>query len=171
MQNQRTLRRANPGDRLPLARMLELYQHDLSDIWDQDLDAHGEYGYALDKYFQQTTCSAWLILVADKFAGFALVNDCVSLPENQLWMAQFFVLKKYRKQGTGRWAALQLFDQLRGRWEIGQMPGNDRATRFWRGVIADYCGGQFVEYHLDDERWHGYLQCFDNSGPDTHGTI
>jgi hypothetical protein len=42
------VRRAHAGDRLPIFRMLELYQHDLSDIWDQEIDAHGEYGYALD---------------------------------------------------------------------------------------------------------------------------
>ena len=44
------VRLAQPVDRLPLYRMLELYQHDLSDIWDQDVDAHGEFGYELDKY-------------------------------------------------------------------------------------------------------------------------
>ena len=167
MQSQQfELRRASAPDRLPLARMLELYQHDLSDIWDQDLDLHGEYGYALDKYFQQPECSAWLILVNGNHAGFALVNDSVCLPENRLWMPQFFVLKKYRKQGTGRWAAMQLFAQLRGRWEVGQMPGNEVATRFWRSVISEVSCGKFIECQLDDARWHGYLQYFDNTAPD-----
>lgn len=40
------VRPAAAADRLPLSRMLELYQHDLSDVWDQDLDVRGEYGYA-----------------------------------------------------------------------------------------------------------------------------
>jgi hypothetical protein len=35
-------REAKQEDRLPLYRMLELYQHDLSNIWDQDLDINGE---------------------------------------------------------------------------------------------------------------------------------
>ena len=43
---------ASLEDRLPVFRMLELYQHDLSDIWDQDLDVHGEYGYELDRFWQ-----------------------------------------------------------------------------------------------------------------------
>ena len=38
------------GDRYTIQRMLELYQHDLSDIWDQDLDSQGV-GYALDRYW------------------------------------------------------------------------------------------------------------------------
>ena len=44
------VRMAPHGDGFQIQRMLELYQHDLSDIWDQDLDSHGEYGYALDRY-------------------------------------------------------------------------------------------------------------------------
>ena len=29
-------------------------------------------------------------------------------------------------------------------------------------VIGDYTGGNFVEHELHDERWDGFLQCFDN---------
>jgi hypothetical protein len=49
------IRLATVADRQPLQRMLELYQYDLSDIWDQDLDAAGEFGYGLDRYW-----SAWM---------------------------------------------------------------------------------------------------------------
>ncbi len=34
------IRAALTVDRLPIYRMLELYRHDLSDIWDQELDRH-----------------------------------------------------------------------------------------------------------------------------------
>jgi hypothetical protein len=60
-----TARRAAPHDRLPLQRMLELYQHDLSDIWDQDLDRHGEYGYPLDRYWADPRCVPYVFLVDD----------------------------------------------------------------------------------------------------------
>lgn len=65
---------ATPSDRLPIYRMLELYQHDLSDIWDQDLDAHGEYGYPLDKFWTNPICTPFVFLVDGKYAGCALVN-------------------------------------------------------------------------------------------------
>ena len=29
--------------------------------------------------------------------------------------------------------------------------------------IAEYTNGRFVEHELHDERWDGFLQCFDNS--------
>lgn len=149
-------------DRLPITRMLELYQHDISDIWDQDLDAHGEYGYDLEKYWSSPRCKAFVFLVAGKYAGFALVDDSVSLSENEHWMAQFFVLKKYRRRGVGRLAARRVFDLIRGRWEVGQMAKNLPAQAFWRRVISEYTAGDYVEHELSDETWDGLLQCFDN---------
>ena len=154
---------ATPDERLPIARMLELYQHDLSDLWDQDLDLHGEYGYALDRYWGRPRHHAFVFRVAGKHAGLALVDDAVHLPENELWLAQFFVLKKYRRRGVGSAAARAVFDQIRGRWEVGQMPLNLPAQAFWRRVIGAYTGGRFVDQVLDDERWQGPLQCFDNT--------
>jgi predicted acetyltransferase len=157
------VRQAAPVDRLPIAHMLELYQHDLSDVWDQDLDSHGEYGYALDRYWRSPACKPFVFKVMGKYAGFALVDDSVSLAGNQLWMAQFFVLKKYRRRGVGSEAARQVFEQVRGRWEVGQMPKNLSAQAFWRRVIGEYTGGRFVEHDLNDERWQGLMQCFDNT--------
>ena len=51
MSHEIEITRASLEDRLPVFRMLELYQHELSDIWDQDLDVHGEYGYELDRFW------------------------------------------------------------------------------------------------------------------------
>jgi predicted acetyltransferase len=161
--NDLEVRPATLADRLPIQRMLELYQHDLSDLWDQDLDLHGEYGYALDRYWRDPKCKAFAFLAAGKYAGFALVDNAVSLPENELWMGQFFVVKKYRRRGLGSVAAKRVFDQVRGRWEVGQMPMNLPAQAFWRRVIGEYSAGNFVEHALDDARWQGLLQCFDNT--------
>lgn len=153
---------ASPADALPIRRMLELYQHDLSDIWDQDLDVHGEYGYALDRYWQAPLHQAFVFRVGGHYAGLALVDDDVRLRDSQLWLAQFFVLKKYRRRGLGEQAARQVFDHLRGRWEVGQMAGNRPALAFWRQVIGRYTQGRFVEHERHDSRWDGWLHCFDN---------
>ena len=45
------------------------------------------------------------------------------------------------------------------------MPLNLPAQAFWREVIAEYTQGRYVEHELHDERWDGYLQCFDNRLP------
>jgi predicted acetyltransferase len=125
---QRTLvRRASPDDRLPVFRMLELYQHELSDIWDQDLDTHGEYGYSLDCYWSKPDCHPFVATVNGRYAGFALVDGAVKVGTAGHWMDQFFVLKKYRRSGVGRVLARTVFDTLPGAWEVGQMTLNQLA--------------------------------------------
>jgi hypothetical protein len=43
------------------------------------------------------------------------------------------------------------------------MAANAAAQAFWRKVIGDYTAGRFVELILDDHRWRGPIQTFDNS--------
>ena len=151
-------------DKTVLARMLELYQYDMSEFWPQDLNVHGEYGYiAIERYLRNPRLCAYLFFVDEQHAGFGLVDPDVSLPENEFWMGQFFVLKKYRRLGVGRQAARFIFAQHPGKWEVGQMPLNLPAKAFWIRTISDYTAGRFVEHELHDERWDGFLQCFDNS--------
>jgi predicted acetyltransferase len=160
------VRRATPADRLPLYRMLELYQHDLSDIWDQDLDVHGEFGYALDRYWQHRACVPFVFTVDGAYAGFALVDDAVKLPGGEHWMDQFFVMKKYRRQGVGNAAAAAVFAARPGRWQVGQMPANHAAQAFWRRTIAACTGGRFTEDVLSTGWWQGVVQSFEVAASD-----
>lgn len=153
---------ATPADRLPIYRMLELYQHDLSHIWDQDLDIHGEYGYALDRYWDEQGCYPFVATAEGKYVGFALVDSSVRVGTAGHWMDQFFVLKKYRRQGAGRALAKAVFAALPGHWEVGQMPENHAAQIFWREVIDQYTGSRFKEHELRTGRWQGIVQVFDS---------
>lgn len=157
------VRPADKTDRLPIQHMLELYSHDLSDFWDMELDCHGLFGYRLDKYWMNPKCHPFIFFANQHPAGFALVDDSVSLPENEIWMAQFFVVRGHRRKGLAELAARTIFDRIRGKWEIGQVPKNLPAQAFWRRVIGNYTSGKFVEHVLDDARWQGPLQCFDNT--------
>jgi len=158
-----TIRTAVWEDKTVLARLLELYQYDMSEIWPQTLNAHGEYGFGVDRYLRNPRLRAFLFLVDGDYAGFGLVDPDVSLPENEFWMGQFFVMKRYRRTGVGTKGARFIFDRFRGKWEVGQMPLNDPARAFWRRTIGEYTNGNFVEHELHDDRWDGFLQCFDNS--------
>jgi predicted acetyltransferase len=158
-----TIRIAEWQDKPVLSRLLELYQYDLSDVWPQTLNIHGEYGFAIDRYLRNPRLKAFLFLVDGSYAGFGLVDPDVSLPENEFWMGQFFVMKRYRRTGIGTKGARFIFNSLPGKWEVGQMPLNLPAQAFWRHTIAEYTNGRFVEHELHDERWDGFLQCFDNS--------
>jgi predicted acetyltransferase len=156
------VRRATTSDRRPLQRMLELYQHDLSDVWDQDLDSHGEYGYDLDRYWQEESCIPFVALAANRHAGFALVDRRVRVGTDGWWMDQFFVLKKYRRQGAGRVLAHAVFAALPGRWEVGQMPRNVAAQAFWRTTVDAYTASRYDEHELTSGVWQGTVQVFES---------
>ena len=158
-----TFRIAQWQDKSVLSRLLELYQYDLSEVWPQTLNSHGEYGFAVDRYLRNPMLRAYLFQVDGSYAGFGLVDPDVTLPENQYWMGQFFVMKRYRRAGVGSRGARFIFDSLPGKWEVGQMALNLPARAFWRRTIAEYTHGRFVEHELHDERWDGFLQCFDNA--------
>jgi predicted acetyltransferase len=159
------IRAARAEDRPALQRMLELYQYELSDLWDQDLDAHGEYGYALGRFWSTNDCHAFVATVAGHYAGFALADGAVKVGRSGNWMDQFFVLKKYRRGGVGAALARHVFDAMPGRWEVGQMPDNLAAQAFWRRVIAQYTGGAFTETVLTSGWWQGVVQLFDAGSP------
>jgi predicted acetyltransferase len=154
------IRVALADDRPALQRMLELYQYELSDIWDQDLDARGEYGYALDRFWARDGGHAFVATVSGHHAGFALADGAVKVGVSGHWMDQFFVLKKYRRSGLGFTLARHVFEALPGRWEVGQMPDNFAAQAFWRRVIAGYTMGAYVEHAIASGCWQGVVQCF-----------
>ena len=161
--SERVVRMASLSDRLPIQRMLELYQHDLSEIWDQDLDSHGEYGYALDRYWDTEGFHPFVVTLNGKYAGFALVNQAVRIGTHGYWMDQFFILKKFRHQGVGQSLAQSVFAALRGRWEVGQMLENSQAQAFWRAVISTYTRGRFKEHEVRAGPWQGVIQVFEST--------
>jgi predicted acetyltransferase len=65
-------------------------------------------------------------------------------------MNDFFIANRYRRRGVGRRAVFALFDQLRGQWEIGQLPGDLTAQAFWQQVVGEYTGGSFEAVTIQD---------------------
>jgi predicted acetyltransferase len=154
-------RRAQPHDFEPLQQMLELYQYELSDIWPQELDARGRYGYDLARHREAARFFAYVALHAGSYAGFALVAPAAVTRTEGCWMEQFFVLKRHRRAGTGRALAGFVFSQHPGPWEVGQMEANHAAQHFWRRVIAGHTGGRFTETRVTEGWWQGVVQQFD----------
>lgn len=154
------VRRAKAADRLPLHRMLELYQHDLSDIYHQELDVHGEFGYALDRYWKDADCHPFVVLAGGFYAGFALVDAKVKIASKGHWMDQFFVLKGHRRAGIGATLASEVIKQLPGWWEIGQIPNNVAAQAFWRRVVERLSGGSYTEQVVSHGRSDWIVQSF-----------
>lgn len=157
---------AGADERARLAALFELYVYDFSEILGLDVGDDGRFhGPPLDAYFGgDARCHAFVVRVDGKLAGFALVQQRSRLDgdESVCDVAQFFVLRRYRRHGVGERAARWLFDRFRGRWEVRQEAKNHAATAFWRRAIARYTGGRFDEIVVADERWHGPVQRFDS---------
>ena len=153
-------RTAKAEDFAALKRMLELYQYEISDIYDQDLDAHGEYGYDLTRHIEGKRFFAHVVLVNEHYAGFALVAPAIVTQKDGCWMEQFFILKKYRHGNLGTALARHVFQSHPGPWEVGQMPRNLPAQAFWRKVISSLTGSRFTEVQVTEGWWQGVVQRF-----------
>jgi len=154
-----------------LRNLMELYQYDFSEFDGADLSPLGYYDYPyLDHYWVDPERMPFLVRVDGTLAGFALVaryNYLTGMKDNWV-MAEFFVLRKYRRQGVGEYVARYIFDQFPGEWQVGQITENQAAAAFWRKVITRYTRENFREHKLDNDNWRGPVQIF--SSPSTHGS-
>ena len=133
---------ATVDDKPVVRRLLELYLHDFSEFSGQDLNEHGEYGYRyLDHYWTDPRRQAFLVRVDGRLAGFALVREAGEAME----MAEFFIVRKYRRQGVGTTTAHRLFDRFPGAWRIHHDQANLAAQAFWRRVVRGYADDRFTE--------------------------
>lgn len=73
-------------------------------------------------------------------------------------------MKKYRKKGIGRTAAVSIFDMFRGGWEISVWTNNLPAQSFWSKVIAEYTNGKYDTFTAAEANEKGFT--FDNSNSD-----
>ena len=155
---------ASVDDKSLVQRMMELYQYDISEFENSDLDSHGCFGYSyLDHYWKEKGRHPFIVRVGGKLAGFVLVNRHTYLSGNEWSIAEFFIMRKYRRRGIGKAVAFHIFDQFRGKWEVQEVEANVPAQRFWRKAIAEYTGGHYLETNLNNELWKRPIQYFDNT--------
>ncbi len=118
-------------DKPVVRQLLELYQYDFSEFVLGDVDEHGFYGYQyLDHYWTDDNRCPLLFKVDGRWAGCALVRT--GEPHD---MAEFFVMRRYRRSGIGIQAARAVFARFPGAWQVRQMAGNPASTMFWKQAI------------------------------------
>ena len=147
-----------------LIQMMELYNYDFSVYSNDDVNEHGYYGYPyLDHYWTEDTRFPYFIRVDGRLAGFVLFRSCCEYHRmaNPHSIAEFFVMKKYRRKGVGKAAAVTIFDMHKGGWEVTQWTNNTPAQLFWNSVIEDYTGGAYRTFGSLEEGHVGFT--FDHS--------
>jgi predicted acetyltransferase len=160
---------ARVDERDTIASLMQLYLYDFSEFDEEEgeVDASGRfpaYPY-LDDYWRDPDRHPFLFRVDGRLAGFALIRRLERPGSEPTWgLAEFFILRRYRRLGLGRQAAITLFDRFPGRWEVGEIHENTAAITFWRRVIAEYTAGRYSEQGTDDPAWRGPVQIFRTPG-------
>ncbi len=164
----RELIAAGEQHRSLIRRMYELYIYDFSPMTGTDLT---DDGWWTDEHFPEAWPAQgreiYLFRVDGQWAGFAFVKRGSYLQpgaaQNSV-MDEFFVMRKYRRQGVGTHFAQRLFDRYPGTWEVGEIVENVEAQKFWRAVIGAYTGGRYTEQMANNAAWKGPVQIFAAGG-------
>jgi predicted acetyltransferase len=146
-----------------LRRLMQLYLYDLGTIDGWDISSDGRFGNArsIERFWTQRGRRAFFIRVGRVLAGFALIHNRAHFAgAGTHEISEFFVLRKYRRQGVGRRAATRLFDMFPGSWEVAELASNVGAQAFWREVIAGYTNGNFEDTERAHDDWRGRVQLF-----------
>lgn len=134
-----------------IQNLARFYSYDISEYYGHEpgweMENDGLYGVGVDykQYFENDTCFPFLIRYKGELAGFAIVDKIGTSQRTDYNMAQFFVLRTYKRHGVGKYCAQLCFDKFKGNWEVMVMPGNEGAYRFWRSVIKSYTNDHFTE--------------------------
>ncbi|WP_062049579.1 GNAT family N-acetyltransferase [Bacillus sp. JCM 19034] len=150
-----------------LRQLIELYEYDFSEFNGNDVDMHGYYGYRyFDHYWTEDGRVPFFVTVDGKLAGFVLINDyCYVLKEKpSRSIAEFFIMRKYRKLGVGEKVAHKVFDQFKGNWEVLVHPENHVSFTFWKKVIDKYTRGNFLTEEVATDDWVGTGYIFSSEG-------
>lgn len=140
------------ADQRPLiANLIQLYLYDMTESMPFPVGADGRFDYDfLDRFWR----FPYLIHAADEIAGFALIIDaCPLTGRTPCWfMAEFFVLRAYRRRGLGQGALEAILQRHPGDWHIGVPLANLPALAFWGRALAPRQPIQH-EIAFDGDNW------------------
>ena len=140
-----TLRRLRRADVPLVRRLIQLYMYDLGgERWDVEPDGTFAPPAWHRAFWRRRGSQHYVVRVRGRPAGFALVREPAHFAGPGVReIAEFFVLRQYRRRGVGTHVARDLLARSAGRWEIAVLTWNP-ARRFWRRVIRELAAGRPV---------------------------
>jgi len=150
-----------------LSNLLELYAHDFSEFSDLKIGADGRFGYdPLPLYWREPDRFPFLVTANGGLAGFVLVQQGSQVTgAGQVWdMAEFFVLRGYRRHGVGLRVTHDVWKMFPGHWEVRVTDKNLVAQEFWKHAISRFTGvhAESILTEVAAKRWHVF-SFFSNS--------
>ena len=138
---------AAPEYKAVIKNLMQFYIYDFSEYVQCDVEMDGlfsAYPY-FDHYWQEVNRFPYLVKKDEKYIGFVFVRCIESAERRYFSIAEFFIMKRYRRAGIGKGVARQLFNLHKGQWQVYQMENNLPAQLFWQQVIDEYTQGVFKE--------------------------
>jgi predicted acetyltransferase len=136
---------AADSDKAIVENLMQYYIYDFTEFNDDKVNGQGrfnDYPY-FENYWTEEGRFPYLINVKGEYAGFVFVRYDAS--EEHFSMAEFFIMKKFRRSGLGKKIAHNVFQLHSGKWEVLQMEKNKPAQSFWRKVIGEFTAGDYAE--------------------------
>ena len=129
-----------PEDRELLWNLNQKYLYEMTNYYDDELDALGNlhYGY-FDAYFTDPKRRAYFLYEGETLVGFAMVHPYSFIngsPDHV--MAEFTIFPMYRNRHLAAAAAETIFDLHKGSWEIKYNENNHAANAFWNNVTKEF---------------------------------
>jgi len=121
-----------------------LYTYDFSEFLHLGPGEDGKFGCFRDlsAYWREPGRYPFLTKVDGNLTGVVLVKQGSELSgRDAVWdMAEFFVVRGYRRRGIGTQIAQEVWRRFPGAWEVRVMETNIPARQFWERAIPEFTG-------------------------------
>ena len=146
-----TVTPARDDDKATFSNLIQLYLYDMTESMPFPVGSDGRFNYDFfDRFWQ----FPYLIRSDLEIAGFAFVIDRCPLTDRRpcFFMAEFFVLKAYRRRGIGKAFMNELINRHQGDWHVAVPVQNYSALAFWQKALGGF-GPEVEELVFDGDLW------------------
>ena len=132
------IQKVSKKDKSVLSNLLEYYLYDFSEYEQTDVNRHGLFGYSyMDHYFTDKNRHAYFVLADGNYAGFVLIHDQTLLKDTDMAIAEFFIMRNYRRKGIGRTVLHNVLKEYSGIIEVPVSDKNQNGLKFWESMFND----------------------------------
>ncbi|CAG8998453.1 MAG: hypothetical protein CENE_00399 [Candidatus Celerinatantimonas neptuna] len=152
-----------PKEQRPiLENLFPYYVYDMTEFMKWPPNENGQYTFTpstLDFYWQKSDHTPYFISAGNELAGFVLVRRYADTQRYDI--EQFFVLRKFKRNGIGKKALEQVVKLHPGSWQIRVLLENTGALQFWKSAVTNIMGSQFTLTKENDDNLIMYFLKFE----------
>lgn len=132
-----------------IENLMQFYMYDFSEWLPLKFGAHGFFNIQpKTDYWRKPSTHPFLIKVDGEIAGFVTIDNDVRFEGIQYNIGYFFVSRRYRGRGVGKFVVSALLNKFPGQWQIFHIDANQPARSFWAKVIPALTQGEFTRHQL-----------------------